>query len=576
MQQLSVENYLIHHYPRVEHYPALAKKLLFSGMKKLFHERQINTFLEDNAHKDTFSFVEAVVDYFDVAIHIHKNEMQNIPSYGRVVIIANHPLGALDAMALIHLLKEVRRDIKIVANAFLGQFENLQELVIPVDNVTGKTTKATLDGIYTALDNEEAVIIFPSGEVSRARPNGVRDTAWKTGFYKIASKTQSPILPIYIDAKNSKSFYMLSMLNRGFATATLPHEMFKAKGKEIGFTVGNAIPYEGYSMPNLSHKEVVKLIRRHFYRVAKGKKTILKVEKGISLAEAPIDIKSKLKEGELLGSTNDGKQIILYESVVENAVIKEIGRLREISFRHIGEGSGEKRDIDSYDFYYKHLVIWDDENLEIAGAYRIGDCREIVEDFGVEGLYTSTLFKYQEAFEPYFNQGLELGRSFVQPKYWNSRALDYLWQGIGAYVRTRPNIRYLFGPVSLSDSFTAQAKALLIYFYTIYFPPKERLVKHKARYKLTKEMKNYCQEVFTGTDYRGDQRRLKEELSYMGYTIPTLYKQYAEVCEEGGVSFMDFGYDKNFNYCIDGFILVDLERMKKSKRKRYILTQNMQ
>ncbi len=571
MQQLSVENYLVHHYPRIEHYPLLAKKLLFSGMKRLFHERQINTFLEDNAHKDTFSFVEAVVDYFDVDIHIHKNEMQNIPSYGRVVIIANHPLGALDAMALIHLLKEVRRDIKIVANAFLGQFENLQELVIPVDNITGKTTKATLDGVYTALDNEEAVIIFPSGEVSRARPNGVRDTAWKTGFYKIASKTQSPILPIYIDAKNSKSFYMLSMLNRGFATATLPHEMFKSKGKEIGFTVGNAIPYEGYTMPNLSHKEVVKLIRRHFYRVAKGKKTILKVEKGISLAESPIDIKSELKSGTLLGNTSDGKKIILYESVVENAVIKEIGRLREISFRHVGEGSGEKRDIDSYDFYYKHLVIWDDENLEIAGAYRIGDCREIVEDFGVEGLYTSTLFKYQEGFEPYFNQGLELGRSFVQPKYWNSRALDYLWQGIGAYVRTRPNIRYLFGPVSLSDSFTAQAKALLIYFYMIYFSPQERLVKHKARYKLSKEMKSYCQEIFIGTDYRADQRRLKEELSYMGYAIPTLYKQYAEVCEEGGVSFMDFGYDKHFNYCIDGFILVDLKRMKESKRKRYIL-----
>ena len=570
MQQLSVENYLIHHYPNVEHYPALLKKLLFFGMKKLFHERQINTFLENNAHKDTFSFIEAVMDYFDVDIHIHKKEMQNIPSYGRVVIIANHPLGALDAMALIHLLKEVRSDIKIVANAFLGQFENLQELVIPVDNITGKTTKATLDGIYTALDNEEAVIIFPSGEVSRARPNGVRDTAWKTGFYKIASKTQSALLPIYIDAKNSKSFYMLSMLNRGFATATLPHEMFKAKGKEIGFTVGNAIPYEAYAMSNLSQKEAVKLIRKHFYRVARGKKTILKVEKGISLAEAPIDIKTELKSGTLLGSTNDGKKIILYESVVENTVIKEIGRLREISFRHVGEGSGEKRDIDSYDFYYKHLVIWDDENLEIAGAYRIGECREILEDFGVEGLYTSTLFKYQEAFEAYFTQGLELGRSFVQPKYWNSRALDYLWQGIGAYVRTRPNIRYLFGPVSLSDSFNVQAKSLLIYFYMLYFSPKEKLVKHKARYKLSKEMKSYCQEIFTGRNYRADQRKLKEELSYMGCTIPTLYKQYAEVCEEGGVSFMDFGYDKNFNYCIDGFVLVDLKRMKESKRKRYM------
>ncbi|HHD78988.1 MAG TPA: GNAT family N-acetyltransferase, partial [Epsilonproteobacteria bacterium] len=253
-----------------------------------------------------------------------------------------------------------------------------------------------------------------------------------------------------------------------------------------------------------------------------------------------------------------------------NAVIKEIGRLREISFRHVGEGSGEKRDIDSYDFYYKHLIIWDDEALEIAGAYRIGDCKEIVEDYGVKGLYTSTLFDFDEKFKVYFEQGLELGRSFVQPKYWNSRALDYLWQGIGAYVKAHPQIRYLFGPVSLSDSFTPQAKALLIYFYTHYFGTSEQWVKHKARYKLNKEMKNYCQEIFCGHDYRVDQRILKEELSYMGYTIPTLYKQYAEVCEEGGVQFLDFGYDKQFNYCIDGFILVDVNLMKESKRKRYI------
>ena len=570
MQQLSVEHYLTHHYPSLENFPGIAKKLLFSTAKKFFHESQINTFLEQSTHKDTFSFVESVIDYFDVGITLNSKQMDNIPAYGRVVIIANHPLGALDAMALIHLLKNVRKDIKIVANAFLGEFENLQELIIPVDNITGKTTKVTLEGIYEALKHEEAVIIFPSGEVSRARPSGVKDTSWKSGFYKIASKTQSPILPIHINATNSKNFYLLSMLNRSLATATLPHEMFKAKGKEIKFTIGNLVPYESYSMPNLPPKEAVKILRRHFYKVAKGKKTILKVQKGISLAEAPSAIKSELKKGTLLGETSDGKKIIVYETEVENCVLKEIGRLREISFRHVGEGSGEKRDIDSYDFYYKHLIIWDDENLEIAGAYRIGDCAKIVEDFGMDGLYTDTLFKFDEGFQPYFAQGLELGRSFVQPRYWNSRALDYLWQGIGAYVNMHPHIRYLFGPVSISDSFSLQAKEMLIYFYATYFKPKDRLVKHKVRHKLSLSMKKHCKEIFTGDDYRTDQRVLKEELSYMGYVIPPLYKQYAEVCEEGGVEFMDFGHDKDFNDCIDGFIVVDLHLMKESKRKRYI------
>lgn len=279
MQQLSVENYLVHHYPKIESLPKLAKQTLCSTLKKLFHENQINAFLRENSHKDTFSFVEAVVDYFNVGIGLKQNEMSHIPSYGKVVIIANHPLGALDAMALIHLLKDVRKDIKIVANSFLGQFESLHELVIPVDNINGRMTKTTVAGIYEALDNEEAVIIFPSGEVSRARPSGVKDTAWKSGFLKIASKTQAPILPIYINAKNSKMFYALSMINRSFATATLPHEMFKAKGKDIEFVIGNLIPYESYHMPKLPQKESVKLLRRHFYRVAKGKKISLKYKK---------------------------------------------------------------------------------------------------------------------------------------------------------------------------------------------------------------------------------------------------------------------------------------------------------
>lgn len=568
--QVSVENYLVHHYPAIESFPSLAKKALFGTVKKVFHENQINTFLVENEHKDTFSFVEAIIDYFDVEIALKKNEMNHIPSYGKVVIIANHPLGALDALALIHLLKDVRKDIKIVANSFLAQFKNMQDILIPIDNMTSKTTKKTLEGIYEALDHEEAVIIFPSGEVSRARPNGVRDTAWKSGFYKIASKAQAPILPIHIKATNSKSFYMLSMLNRSFATATLPHEMFKAKGKKIGFTIGNPIPYKSYMIPGLAQKELVKLLRKHFYRVAKGRKNIFKVEKGISLAESPSDIKTELKKGRLLGETSDGKKIILYESEVENSVIKEIGRLREISFRHVGEGSGEKRDIDSYDFYYKHLVIWDDEDLEIAGAYRIGECKEILKDFGLDGLYTGTLFHFHKDFETYFTQSLELGRSFVQPKYWNSRALDYLWQGIGAYVREHRHIRYLFGPVSLSDTFTAQAKSLLIYFYQHYFGTDKLLVKHKAPYKIPVKMQQYCEDVFCGYDYKVDQRVLKEELGYMGYAIPTLYKQYADVCEEDGVKFIDFGYDKDFNYCIDGFILVDISKMKEQKKKRYI------
>lgn len=569
MQQISVENYLVHHYPQIEQYPVMVQKILFSTFRKLFHETQVNAFLEENGKKDAFSFIEAVIDYFEIPIGLKKTEMDAIPTYGRVVIIANHPLGALDAMALMHLLKDVRKDIKIVANSFLAQFDNLQELLIPVDNIQGKMDKKTVSSIYEALESEKAVIIFPSGEVSRARPNGVRDTRWKSGFLKIASKMQAPILPIHIKAKNSKSFYLLSMLNRSLATATLPHEMFKGRGKRIDFNIGKPIPFEAYNI-SLPTSEKIKLLRRHFYKIAKGKRGLFTTQNDISLPESPSEVKSELKKGILLGETSDGKNIILYESEVENCVIKEIGRLREISFRSVGEGSGKKRDIDSYDFYYKHLIIWDEDALEIAGAYRIGLSNEIIEDFDKEGLYSASLFEYHDTFDTQLEQGLELGRSFVQPKYWNSRALDYLWQGLGAYVRRNPHVRYLFGAVSMSDTFNIKAKALMIYFYQHYFGSDEKLVEHKNPYYLSLELKQYCESVFSGNDYRADQRVLKEELGYMGYTIPTLYKQYAEVCEEGGVKFLDFGYDKDFNNCIDGFIVVDLDKMKESKRKRYI------
>ncbi|MGC9351345.1 MAG: GNAT family N-acetyltransferase, partial [Sulfurovum sp.] len=329
------------------------------------------------------------------------------------------------------------------------------------------------------------------------------------------------------------------------------------------------IPYESYNMA-LPTAEKVKLLRKHFYRIAKRRKELFKTENPISMAETPSEIKKELKNGTLLGETLDGKSIVLYESVQENCVIKEIGRLREISFRFVGEGSGKKRDIDEFDFYYKHLIIWDDEQLEIAGAYRLGLSGQIVEDFDIDGLYSSSLFKYHEGFEPQLASGIELGRSFVQPKYWNSRALDYLWQGLGAFVKSRPDIRYLFGAVSMSDSFNEKAKALMIYFYSHYFASEENLVTHKNPYYLSSEMKAYCESIFSGDDYRADQRVLKEELGYMGYMIPTLYKQYAEVCDEGGVKFLDFGYDKDFNNCIDGFIVVDLHQMKESKKKRYI------
>ncbi len=220
---------------------------------------------------------------------------------------------------------------------------------------------------------------------------------------------------------------------------------------------------------------------------------------------------------------------------------------------------------------YRHLIIWDDAALEIAGAYRIGICNEIVPVWGIEGLYTSTLFDYDDAFMGVMQQGIELGRSFVQPRYRNSRALDYLWQGIGAYVRMHPEFRYLFGPVSLSAAYDEASRALLVLFYRRFFGARGNTpVRHKIPYRPAAAYQEAFERDYADLDYLSAMRTLKKTLSDRGYAVPTLYKQYTEVTEPGGSEFLDFGIDPDFADCIDGFIVVDLDKLKPAKRKRYL------
>lgn len=567
---ISIETYFEHNYPSFSKMPPFIRGSIISFFKTLFHEGEINEFLLKNRHLGAFDFVELVLNYFNIDVSIKKNQLDRIPAYGRVVIIANHPLGSLDALALLNVIKDVRKDVKIVASSFLSVFKNLHDIIIPVENIRGKLDRGSVDAMYDALEKEMVVVIFPSGEVSRMRPSGVKDTKWRKGFLKIAQNTKSPILPIFIEAKNSLSFYLLSILNKSIATAIIPHEMFKQRNKYIGFTIGKMIAYEHYHLPSVDIDSRVKMLRKHFYLVASKQKGLFKTTNPIALCESRQDLKKELDNSRLIGQTNDGKKIFLYTSAVDSSLLKEIGRLREISFRQVKEGSGKQRDLDAYDYCYEHIVLWDEKELEVVGAYRIVNVAEVIDAYGVDGLYTATLFKYASEFNEYFQNSIELGRSFVQPKYWNSRALDYLWQGVGAYLRTHPQIKYMFGSVSISGAYTPEAIAMLVYFYVNYFGVEHKSVAHINPYIISASHRAMCEELFCMNDYEQDMIVLKANLQQRGFAVPTLYKQYADLCEVGGVKFMDFGVDAEFQNAIDGFIVVDIDKLKAAKRKRYL------
>ena len=204
-------------FPNINKKDNFLKKSLFKVAKKIVHEDSINQFLTQNAHLKGFEFVDAVLDYFDFDYTVSSSDLQNIPTSGKVVIIANHPLGGLDALCLLRLVSQVRQDIKIIANDFLSGFDALNSLLITIDNFKEKQSKSDIKKIYEALKNEEAIIVFPAGEVSRATPKGIKDPQWNKGFLNFAQNTNAPILPIFLDAKNSKTFYTISVINKTFS-----------------------------------------------------------------------------------------------------------------------------------------------------------------------------------------------------------------------------------------------------------------------------------------------------------------------------------------------------------------------
>ena len=564
--QASVSN----KYPKVQSIPKPILSPLFAAVKKVIHENDINVFLKQQEQAGPFAFVESVLDYFDFSYKFSSNQIENIPSSGRVVIIANHPLGGLDALSLIHLVKRVRSDITVVANDMLSQIEQLKPILVGVNTFGDNISKISVKEIHESLEREEALIIFPSGEVSRARPNGVKDTKWHKGFLKFATKNRAPILPIHIKAKNSALFYTISSLNKRLSTLLLPHEMFRKRNGSLEFSIGESIPFKSFANNPLEVKSQIKLFKKHLYRIAKGKKGVFATERCIAHPENRQILKQELAQCQALGQTSDGKKIYLYDYEKGSVVLQEIARLREYTFRKVEEGTGKKRDKDDYDYYYKHIILWDEKELEIAGAYRIAESNYVYENYDKEGFYTDSLFHFDDDFKKYLNNSIELGRSFVQPKYWGSRALDYLWQGIGAYLYENPHIKYMFGAVTLSAAMPKSAQELIVYYYDKYYGNHHELLHPKDAFKFSKNAVDELAFIFESNDSKEDFRILREQLDYYGVTVPTLYKQYADLCEEGGISFMGYNVDKDFGDCVDSFILVEIDKIKAKKRERYI------
>ena len=567
---LNIEQSVTDKFPGFAERSPLIRKSTLSLLRKLTREQEINHFLREHQGQRGIDFIDRIFEYFNFSYSVSQRERNNIPAQGKVVIIANHPIGSLDGLALLRLVSEVRKDVKIIANDMLMAFEPLHELFLPLDNMTRAAYKQSYKNILQALNDEQAVIVFPAGEVSRASPAGIRDGKWQAGFLHFARKTRAPILPIFVSAKNSLLFYSASMLFKPLATALLAHEMFNKRSAEIKFRVGEMIPAHALDSNQLADKALAKRLKKHLYKIGKGKNAIFVTEKTIAHPEDRAALKKEFKTAQLVGATRDNHKIFLCDYDQHPCVLREIGRLREQTFRLVGEGTGSRRDLDKYDHHYRHLVLWDEEKLCIAGAYRLGDAQRIVKQKGMKGLYTAELFDYQPGVQDYLQQGLELGRSFVHPDYWGKASLDYLWQGLGAYLQHHPEIRYVFGPVSMSAHYPKALRDMLVFYYERFYRHPDELADGKHPHHIDEDRLIELQHQFAPLNREQGFELLQQAFQAQDCKVPVLYKQYAALYEEGGYQLLAFSVDSEFGNCVDGLFMADLHLMKANKRARYL------
>jgi putative hemolysin len=427
----------------------------------------------------------------------------------------------------------------------------------------GRPDADSLARIDAALAQEQAVVLFPAGAVARWAWGRVQEGRWRTGFWRYAQRHQAPVLPIHIGGRHSPWFYGLSLLHPGLGTAMLAREMFPARQQRLEIRIGQALPAPAPEQRDAA--AAAQRLRHWVAALGRGKEAPSAAPHSLRHAPCLRRLREDVEALPAIGRTEDGKEIRAGLLDADSALLLEVARQRERAFRAVGEGTGLACDRDRYDAHYEHIVVWDREALAVAGAYRVAHAGQVLASRGLSALYTASLFEFDPALVARLGQAVELGRSFVAPEYWGTRSLEYLWYGIGAWLRQHPEVRYLFGPVSISAALPQAAREQLVAFYQTHYGSRESWARSRHPFVPTAAVPDFAAlEVDTA------QALLRENLRALGARIPTLYKQYTELSEPGGVRFLAFGVDPDFAGATDGLLWLDLSRLKPRKRERYL------
>lgn len=514
-------------------------------------------------------FIEAVIEKLNIEIDIPEEDLKRIPETGSFITVSNHPLGGLDGILLLAIILKKRPDYKVLNSFLLDHLPQLQNFLFELNQ--GQDSLSDIDRLLNDLAGEKSLGLFPSGEVSTYKKGKlVVDKSWNKEVLKLISSAKVPVIPVYFHGRNTRLFNFLSRLYPPLRTAKLPSEdLFNSK-KKIQVRIGKPIKPKVQESFSNTHM-LAEFIRKKTYILAKpfekksssGTKQnftiqpeVKKIVEPVSVEKLLEDIKRIEKKGNRIFEKNE---YITFLSDAKDIpfLLREIGRLREITFRAIGEGTGKEIDLDKYDKYYKHLILWDQKNNRVVGAYRMGLGREIYEKYGIKGFYLSELFTFEPELHEMMSKAIEMGRAFIVKEYQQKPfPLFLLWRGIVHTTLRYPDHEYLIGPVSISNRFSNFSKSLIIEFMKSYFydPYTAQYVRPNKAFKvrLNEEDKTF---IFnTAGDNLSQFDKIIDELEPENLKIPVLLKKYIKQ----NARLIAFNVDPNFNNAIDGLMYIKI------------------
>lgn len=571
------------------------KSPIASMLMSLAKIHGVNNLYDKLKDKDSSEFFSAFLKEQDISYQVFEEDIAKIPKTGPFIVVANHPLGAVDGILMGKILSEIRPDFKIMGNFLLSRIEPMKPYIIKVNPFeTRKDIFSSFSGMRETLQHLSeggCIGIFPAGAVSNQNNehSEILDNNWEIPSLKLIKKANVPVIPMYFHAKNSDRFYKLAKIHPDLQTLILPAEMLRKRKNPIQIRIGKPISpkileeYESSKDLGLFLRKKVYMMKSYFDSNKKNVGEYLKIS-NLSLNnktskeevvqniidETPLedileDVKRiRSQEGKLL-FTSGPYEVFFTKSEHIPAMMREIGRQRELTFRAVGEGTNLPFDLDEYDKHYHHLILWDNSLNKIIGAYRMALGAEVMAKHGIKGFYLSSLFDFDPEIQPFFRKIIEMGRAYISAEFQQKPLpLFLLWKGIVHVCLRNPDHKFLMGGVSISNRFSDFSKSLMIEFMrsNYYDPVVAQYVhpKHEFKVRISERDKKLFFE-----DLDNDLNKFDKLIDDFEpeLRLPVLIKKYIKQ----NAKVISFNVDPNFNDAIDGLMYIRISDLPENTIK---------